>query len=196
MTTALMRGCGTSGMWWSGSAASVVIGGVPMKVTYTNDRRDLAGFYINSIFCYRPFLVLFALLYLAGTFANFANIPNDLSIRFKIIWFLCMELFDLLVFLSVFALMIVIASLSRNAKWHLIEHTISVDAGGFVVETRYARTEHRWVGITKVRRSRRCLFVYTSDLGGYPVPRRAFASDDECEAFFSFCDRQSRANAE
>jgi hypothetical protein len=90
----------------------------------------------------------------------------------------------LITFVSVLTLLTMI---SKKNKTVYCERSLTVGADGFLVESKYGRSETRWTMVQKLARTRSHIFLYLNSDAAVVVPRRAFADDGVWNSFFDIC---------
>ena len=81
------------------------------------------------------------------------------------------------------AVVTVLSLVSRSNRTILTDHTITICDDGLIEETAFNRTEQKWNGITQIGRTRRHVFAYVSQYAAHVIPRRAFESREDWDAF-------------
>jgi hypothetical protein len=89
----------------------------------------------------------------------------------------------------------VLTMISRRNKPLLCERTITLREDAFVTESEYGRSETRWTIVQKLARTRRHILVYVAQASALVIPRRAFASSAQWDAFYGYC-RQRTSGAD
>lgn len=91
---------------------------------------------------------------------------------------------------------VLLAYVPKLNKGLLTEHTVTLSENMVVETTQWGRTESAWGGMAGIRRSKRYIFLYISEHAAHVIPRKAFASSDEADAFYRYaCDSYTNANA-
>lgn len=118
-------------------------------------------------------------------------LPGDAPIVSQIIIFGVLFslalIFLLLLFLGSAALQI----FSKGNRTITTEHTITLREDGFVEETAYNITDHKWAAVQKRGRSGRYIFIYIAAHMAHVIPKRAFHSDAEWDAFYAYCRQRT-----
>jgi len=70
------------------------------------------------------------------------------------------------------------------------ERRLTVSATGVIEEDSDCRHETAWRGVQRVVRIRSAVLIYFSDRCAYLVPKRAFRSREEAEAFYRYAKAQ------
>ncbi len=117
------------------------------------------------------------------------SFPADMSGFAQAIVMLFVAATGSLIYTGVLAMVFVLGMLSRRNQTFLTEHAITVGAAFFVEETPYNRTEYNWLAVQKLARTKRYLFIYISQNAAHVIPRRAFASDADWQAFYAVCQQ-------
>lgn len=162
-----------------------------MTIKYKNTFRDTAVFYFHHISRSWLFVGSYGLFFALMSFANYRALPSDGDTTAKVITFVLMEVFALLLLGGVFLLTSVCALLSAKSKAMLTEHSITLEESGFTEETIYNKTEHKWAIVQKLPRTKRYLYIYIAPHMAHVVPRRAFPDETEWNAFYEYCKRRS-----
>lgn len=74
--------------------------------------------------------------------------------------------------------------LRRDTPAHL-QHRITLTETAVVEESPVNRTESTWAGVVKVARTRRLILIYIASNLAHVVPKRAFPSPLEADAYFN-----------
>jgi hypothetical protein len=158
-----------------------------MKVHYRNTFRDIMAFcfyhYPRSPFVVGSYLVFLVVLSVFFVMA----LPKEASTGEKIVVFVVLELIAAALFAGSMAISIVLSMISSKNKTVLTDHTLILGEENFVEETVYNRTEQTWGSVQKLARTRRYIFIYVAQHMAHVIPRRAFATDGDWEAFYSCC---------
>lgn len=161
-----------------------------MRVTYNITRMDRFRGMIHLALRSRANLVLYLLMLLAIGGSEFATLPTPTTV---------VELVATLAMLKVILLgatvafvVLTVLSLALSTRYKrdpgvLGEHTIELTEDGLIESTNVNRTEARWAGICKVVRTNKYLLVYLGRSEAHLIPRRAFATEDDCDRFYTFC---------
>ena len=160
-----------------------------MTITFTNTRRDLLAFQVYHL-GRSPLLLLVngaCLTFMACLFFHGAGgVPLAPRIVATVFFLLLFLPILLAVQVALLALSVVLRQVGN-----LIEETVTLSDAGVQVKTATSCQDHQWAGIKKVCRTRRHLFIYLTPSIACVVPRRAFASAEEWEAFNDFCRRKT-----
>ena len=73
--------------------------------------------------------------------------------------------------------------------------TLTLDAEGVTVENDFHFTRLKWLAITQVRENPDYLFFYTNPLTAHAVPKRAFPTPADADAFYAFARRYCPQNS-
>ena len=85
--------------------------------------------------------------------------------------------------------------LANKDKALMSERTITLADDCFVSDTPFAHSEYRWPMVQKLARTGRHAFLYFNKESALIVPRRAFETDSEWNAFYDFCQSKTRRSA-
>ena len=118
------------------------------------------------------------------------ELPNDAPTIAKVFIFLFKEFLIFALISGIFALSIVLTMISKRNKTLLTEHTFTLSDGSFIEETAYNKTEHKWLIVQKLARTRQHIFIYISQHAAHVIPRRAFHDNIEWDSFYDFCRQQ------
>ena len=80
----------------------------------------------------------------------------------------------------------ILTALSRRNKTFMTDNTLELMADKFLAENRYAKVEYKWDIVQKIVKTRRFIVLYLTHSSGIVVPKRAFQTDAEWEAFYNF----------
>lgn len=164
-----------------------------MQVRYTTKFRDLLAFCFHD-YPRSPFVIgIYGIVFLLISFYIAQSLPPDANPLPKAILFLVAEL---ITFISIAALFLILTTLNlisfRN-KTLLTDHALTLDDDTFALETPFHRTEHRWLGVQKLTRTRRHLFIYLSQHSALVIPRRAFKDRNEWDSFYESCKNRAHS---
>ena len=109
----------------------------------------------------------------------------------RVVAFLLIEGLVMLLFGGILILSIIGSMISRRNKTLLTEHTLRLAEDQFYHETPFAKTELKWSILQKLHRTRQYIFLYVAQHSAHVIPRRAFSSDEEWDAFYEFCRRKA-----
>jgi hypothetical protein len=161
-----------------------------MKVQYRNTFRDIIVFSLrhNS----RSPVVIGSLVFFLVVFAFVlkAALPPELSSVEKVFVFLVSELIAAAFLAALMAVNIVLSMISKRNRTVLTDHTIILGDDSFVEQTEFNRNEQTWTGVQKLARTSNYIFIYIAQHMAHVIPRRAFTSDAEWDAFFAFCEQR------
>lgn len=162
-----------------------------MTIRYKNTFRDTVVFYFYHITHSWLFFGSYGLFFALMSFANYRALPSEGDATHKVIVFVMLEVFALLILGSVFLLTSLCALMSTKSKAMLTEHSITLEEGGFTEETIYNKKEHKWAIVQKLPRTNHYLYIYIAPHMAHVVPRRAFPDETEWNAFYEYCRRKS-----
>lgn len=149
-----------------------------MQIQYELTQKDIWKYYAFTFFRRRPKLGL------VTVFMFFFVVIN---IILRIVNFTSDQLMSLGLFILIPVL--VIGSQVYNVKVKLkkagMYGTYSFETGedGYVVSTPIAKEQSKWARLTEVRSTGSYYFLINQTNAGYVIPKRAFASQNEAEAF-------------
>lgn len=158
-------------------------GNEAMKIKYHNTYGDYFAFLVRYVIRRPDVHVINAVCLALVIWSTMKCMPDEFPAVVK--WAVCIVVAAglALVFLTVFAITMVIGVFSRMNSTFLTEHTLAIAPEGLVEETEFNRSEYKWSAVQKVVGSRKHLFIYVSAGSAHIVPRRAFDSDAEWEQF-------------
>ncbi|HMJ89502.1 MAG TPA: YcxB family protein [Candidatus Acidoferrum sp.] len=110
-------------------------------------------------------------------------IPSEASVTEKVIILLVLEFCAA----ALFAGSTVLSVSSRKNKTILTDHTLILSDQNFVEQTVFNRTEQTWESVQKLTRTRTHIFIYIAQYMAHVIPRRAFATEADWDAFFTYC---------
>ena len=164
-----------------------------MQVRYTTKFRDLLAFcfydYPRSPFVIGTYGIVFVLV----SFYIAQSLPTDIEPIPKAVLFLVAELILAMAIAALFSFLTTLNLISFRNKTLLTDHALTLDDDTFALETPFHRTEHRWLAVQKLARTRRHLFIYLSQHSALVIPRRAFKDRDEWDSFYESCRTRARA---
>lgn len=162
-------------------------GGMPSSVRYTTTRGDILRFYIHH-YGRSPGFVAFQIVLLALMSHSFYRaLPPEEPVVVQIIVFATFFLLAVAFLLIVFFGGIAFHVFSKKNKTLTTEHTITLKEEGFREETPFNTTEHTWAAVQRLRRSRNYIFLYVAAHLAHVIPKRAFGTEEEWNAFYAFC---------
>ena len=72
----------------------------------------------------------------------------------------------------------------RPDRGQLGRHRLTLDEDGLAESTAVGESRTRWAGVHRVEQSPDYIYIYTSSAAAHVVPKRAFSSPEQAEAFF------------
>jgi len=162
-----------------------------MKISYLNTFRDLLEFQLYHLQRSPGFIVLDLGCVALLSYLFFPSSSEGIGLAPRLVGTVFFVAPFLLILLAVQLAIVALFLVSRRNKTLLTEHTITLGEDGFVEETSYARTDHKWLAVQKLSRTRRHLFIYVAQQGAHVIPRRAFRDEAEWNAFHLFCRRKT-----
>jgi hypothetical protein len=156
-----------------------------MTITYANTRRDLLAFQLHH---FRRSPIVWLPVALLGLMF-FLMAPDD-ALATRIVAAMIFLALVLPILLAFYAAALTLNLLLRKDR-NSAPETVTLSDAGLQIKTATSFQDHQWTGIKKVCRTRRHLFIYLTPSIACIVPRRAFASADEWEAFSEFCRRKT-----
>jgi hypothetical protein len=166
----------------------------PLTITYRNGFRDRLAFAAYHLPRNPVLLMINIGIFLFFTFAFV--LPAALSLPSghlvaKIITFVLVELLLAVVLILFLASITLLTMISRRNKPLSCQRTLTVSDEAFVTESEYGRSEARWSIVQKLTRTRSHVFIYVSQENAVLVPRRAFESAAQWEAFYEICRQKT-----
>jgi hypothetical protein len=113
--------------------------------------------------------------------------PKHYSWFVNAITFVVMQAIFLSVLITIISVATLLSMISKKNKTVYCERSLTVGADGFVVESKYGRSETRWTMVQKLARTRSHIFLYLNSDAAVVVPRRAFADEGVWNSFFEIC---------
>jgi hypothetical protein len=167
-----------------------------MKVTFHYTLRDKLAFAAYHL-PRNPMTVLISLGFLLFiTFESVVpGIPKDTALAFQVLFVVFAEAILALLIAGFWALIVSVGMLVGKDKAVMSERTITLGEECFVSDTSFAHSEYRWPMVQKLARTGRHAFLYFNKESALIVPRRAFKSDADWNAFYDFCESKARRNA-
>jgi hypothetical protein len=74
------------------------------------------------------------------------------------------------------------------------EHYMKIDQHGLIERTSVGESSSTWSGVERIARNNDYIFIYSSALGAYIVPRRAFASQTEFDKLHDLAESYRSAS--
>ena len=156
-----------------------------MQVKLNVTRRDIAWFNISKLFRIKTNLTVFAFALLIATIASWRGSVSDGG---EIVWpaLVIGSLFGGVIgFAAIFLFSLVFVLIGSNAKSGVLgEHTYTIEETGLREQTQANDTLNFWPAIEKIEKSRTAILVQINAWMFHVLPRRAFNSDVEFDAFF------------
>ena len=162
-------------------------GGRRPTARYTTTRSDILRFYIHHYGRSRGFLAFQIVLLALLSHSFFRALPPEEPVVVQIIVFATFFLLAVAFLLLLFFGSIAVHVFSKKNKTVTTEHTITLKEEGFLEETPFNTTEHTWAAVQRLRRSRNYIFLYIAAQLAHVIPRRAFSTEEEWNAFYAFC---------
>ena len=79
-----------------------------------------------------------------------------------------------------------LAYLPGRNKNILTDQSITLTDGGILVETQNNRFESDWAAVQRASQSKSDIYIFLSQNGGHVIPKRAFSSRGEADAFYAY----------
>jgi len=117
--------------------------------------------------------------------------PLDKPMIVRVIAFVLVELLLALLILTFWALITLLAIISRRNKPFYCERTLTLCDEVFVTDSQYGKSETCWPVVQKLARTRTHIFMYLSQESAVIVPRHAFESLAKMDAFYDFCRQRT-----
>jgi hypothetical protein len=170
-----------------------------MTITFRNTFRDRLGFAAYHL-PRNPFIIVISIiLFLMLTFGTVIPAvregPTGESKLVRAVAFVFVEALLMVLIGAMWTAITVLTMISRRNKPLVCERTITLREDAFVTESEYGRSETRWTIVQKLARTRRYILMYVAQASAVVIPRRAFASSTQWDAFYDYCmHRTSGAN--
>jgi hypothetical protein len=120
------------------------------------------------------------------------ELPADTSVFVRVFTFAFVESMLALVLLAAMAGIILLTMLSRKNKTLHCDKTITLGEEAFIGESQYGRSETRWAMVQKLARTRTLILIYLAQESAVLIPRRAFESTEQWDAFYEYCRRKTK----
>lgn len=167
----------------------------PVSVTYRNgfqDRLAFAAYHIPR----NPFVLILTIgIFLFFTFESVLPaaraLPADRPAIVGIITFVLVELLLVFIIVAFWTVIVLLTMISRRNKPLYCERTLTAGDEVFVTESQYGRSETRWSLVQKLARTRSHIIMYTSQENAVVVPRSAFDSSTQWDAFYEICRQRT-----
>ena len=158
------------------------------EVTYTTRRRDVVRLHFYHYTHHRWFRLFLAAMLLVVAWA-IARPFSSCAFAFV---FVAALVFSTVLFLLIIAGTALLTT-SRSDLGVVGEHRIELQDDGLTEETRVNRSKNTWEGIRAVKSTGRYIMIYTTQSAAHPIPKRAFPSPAEADAFFRFAEERWRS---
>lgn len=167
-----------------------------MKVTYRYKLQDKLAFAAYHM----PRTPMIILINLA--FAVFITIeslvpgiPRNKPFLVQVLFVIFGEAILVLLIIGFWAIIVSVSMLASKNKALMTERTVTLTDNGFVSDTSFAHSEYKWPLVHKLARTGRHAFLYFNKESALIVPRRAFETDSDWNAFYEFCQNKTRRSA-
>ena len=84
-----------------------------------------------------------------------------------------------------------IVAQEKPDKGRLGTHTLKLDDYGVTERTLVGESKSLWAGIEKIEEDAEYIYIYTAPGAAHVVPRRAFKTPDDANAFFEFANTRA-----
>jgi len=155
------------------------------EIEYRNTKMDVLIFSWRSILRHKIALASLLGIVLLGTISVFKG--HDLDI----VTVLAAIMFSGIIFAALFLFMLVYLSLSvlitysaKNSKNILAKHRMVLTKEGCSIESENRKGDIRWAGVNKIRKGRWHIYLYIGPDNAHIIPKRAFNSSVEYDAFY------------
>ncbi|MCK4904833.1 YcxB family protein [bacterium] len=171
-----------------------------MTLSYRNTFRDQLAFILYHLL-HTPFCLLFLVgLCLIVTFGSVIpavqRVSTDQPMFAVVIAFILIELLLALFFFGFVVVFTILSMISRKNKTVFCEKTITLGEEAFVNESEYGKSETRWTIVQKLACTRRHIFIYLNQQAAIVIPRSAFESSEQWDAFYAICRQRIKNAAE
>ena len=133
--------------------------------------------------------ILWLLFSMFAAYISFESVNSlEFSPLVKILTFLVVFGFQLITLFCVFALLMLIVLLIAyvlNPKDRSKEIKLTSTLDGIKAETSSTRSEIKWSGIRKIKKTKSHIFIFLSDVAAFAVPYRAFSEPWEGKQFYN-----------
>lgn len=157
---------------------------------FTTTRGDLFRFYVHHYLHSWGFVTFQGVLLAFLSHSFYRALPPEASATAQIIVFAIFFVLGVIFLLILFLGGIAGQLLSKKNRTVTTEHVITLREDGFREETAFNTTEQTWAGVQRLRRSKNYIFIYIAANLAHVIPRRAFGTNDERDAFHAFCRRK------
>jgi hypothetical protein len=166
-----------------------------MTITFRNTFRDRLAFAAHHL-PRNPFVIVISfILFLLVTFGSIVpavrETPAAQPVIVRAIAFVLIEVLLLVSIIAFWAVITVLTMISRRNKPLTCEKTITLAEDAFRTESEYGTSEARWTLIQKLVRTRGHIIMYVAQASAIVIPRRAFASSAQCNAFYDYCRQRT-----
>lgn len=156
-------------------------------VRYTTTRGDILRFYVHHYGRSWGFVAFQIVLLALLSHSFYRALPSEAPVAAQIIVFAMFFLLAVAFLLILFFGSVALQVFSKENKTVTTEHRITLKEEGFREETPFNTTEHTWAAVQRLRRSRNYIFLYIAAHLAHVIPRRAFSTEEEWNAFYAFC---------
>jgi hypothetical protein len=142
-----------------------------MRIRYNLSRLDLFKARMVALMSCRPLIavvLLIAALSIIGTFTQESLTGKPFG--FKVVYLSLQTVFVIGGGLFFATLVNALRCLTAKAKGVIGTHTLEITDEGLVETTEYNTSLYRWSAFHKLKKSKRFLWIYVTDLAAYAVP--------------------------
>ncbi|MBI3192256.1 MAG: YcxB family protein [Pedosphaera parvula] len=130
---------------------------------------------------------LFLLITFDSVMPAVRQMPADRRAVVVVITFLMVEFLLACCIVAFWAIITLLTMISRRNKPLYCDKTITLGEEGIAGESVYGKSELRWTMVQKLARTRDHLFMYLGQHNAVVIPRRAFESSTQWDAFYDYC---------
>ncbi len=162
-----------------------------MHVTYKNSFRDILVGYLYLL-TRTPLAIAFHIFIIViisfsvlrnRSFGSVADIIGAIIACLFILFITYAGLFTLV---TIFSAIIV-----RSSKKELLaSRTVTIGENHLKAEAAYGQSEVDWSAVHKVVRTKKHILLILAGYSAHIIPRRAFSTDTEWDAFYQFCQKK------
>ncbi|PAB61076.1 YcxB family protein [Anaeromicrobium sediminis] len=159
-----------------------------MKITYDTTKEDYWNF--NKYVKYNNFrtkmtIILAIILVPITIYISLGAITNS-----KIYSLVCAVIsFGIIYYIMVHGTRKRAFKFAEDEGGILGKHTIEVSEEGITEKTYYCSRFHIWNSVKNIEMTEEYIFIFLSEIQAYPIPKRAFKTENEAVKFYNFLIR-------
>jgi len=166
-----------------------------MKISYRNTFFDHLAFNVHYLPRNPVLMLMMVGLFIHITFTGI--VPAVSKLPGGVVTFMTFITMELILALSIvllvaipIVLLLVFRRISRKNRTFFCEITITLCQETFVVESQYSKSEVKWDMVQKLARTRKHIFIYSSQESALIIPRRVFEGTTQWNEFYGICKQK------